>query len=349
MLSRLLIAAACLQDAPPDRDDAFIRGYATAILERELSLRIRDLDVRDGVVTVRDADLGEVPQEKVRTVLSRIQGVREVKFIAAAPGGPPPAPVTGGGWSLFPDERLFPPLLADPRWPHFGLAYQYFSRSEFPDLRNVGAVSLGETFEVAGYESESAGRFALGLQPAIFAIFNLDAPSKDLINADYRIAIPVDYRSGHFSAEARVFHQSSHLGDEFLLDTPTQRINLSYEAVELLASYEAGKIRFYAGAADIVHSEPNLRPWSAQAGVEVMLPAFLGDAVSPLFAVDLKMRQETDWTPDFSLRTGIEFTSPEKQRRRVQLLLEYYRGRNPNGQFYLERVEYAGIGLHVHF
>jgi hypothetical protein len=187
------------------------------------------------------------------------------------------------------------------------------------------------------------------LQPAIFAIFNMDALSHDLVNADYRIAVPLDYRYGLFSAEARVLHQSSHLGDEFLLDTPTQRINLSYEAVELLVSVETGKLRFYAGAADIVHSEPDLDPWSAQAGVELMLPAFLGDAMSPLLAVDVKARQETDWSPDLCVRFGVEFTSPEKQRRRVQLLLEYYRGRNPNGQFYQERVEYLGIGLHVHF
>lgn len=350
MIAFILFAHACVQEPPVERDDAFIRGYATAILERELSLRTSGLEVRDGVVFVREDELGAVPVEKVRTVLSRIQGVRGVTFVPAAPGERRPAvPVTGGGWSLFPDERLFQPLLADPRWPHFSMGYEYFRFSEFPKLKNVGAVSLGETFEVMGYESESAGRFALGLQPAIFAIFNLDALSHDLVNADYRIALPLDYRYGLFSTELRVLHQSSHLGDEFLLDTPTQRINLSYEAVELLASVETGKVRFYAGASGIVHSEPDLDPWAAQAGIELMLPAFLGDAVSPLFAVDVKSRQETDWMPDLCVRTGVEFTSPAKQRRRVQLLLEYYRGRNPNGQFFQERVEYFGLGLHVHF
>ncbi len=353
----LLAVLVTLGSTPGDGepDDAFIAGYATAILERELSLRKVGVEVKAGVVSIRETDLGEVPKEKVLTVISRIQGVREVRFVPAIPGTaggtpePRSGPVTGGGASLFPDERLFSPLLADPRWPHFGVAYEYFRRSAFPKLKNVGAISLGETFEVVGYESESAGRFALGLQPAIFAIFNLDGLSHDLVNADYRIAIPLDYRIGIFSAEARVLHQSSHLGDEFLLDPPTQRINLSYEAVELLASVDLGKVRLYGGAGETFHSEPDLKPWAAQAGVEVMLPTFLGDAVSPLVAVDLKSRQETGWTPDLCLRTGVEFTSPDKQRRRVQLLLEYYRGRNPNGQFYTERVEYVGVGLHVHF
>jgi len=348
-----LLLALLLQSGGSDTDE-FIRGYATAILERDLSLRTTGVSVHEGIVSVREDELGEVPKEKVQTVLSRIQGVRGVVFVAAAPGEPPvgpskrPVPVTGGGWSLFPDERLFQPLIADPRWPHFGMAYQYFRRSSFPDLRNVGAVSLGETFEIVGYESESAGRFALGLQPAIFAIFNMDAYSHDLVNADYRIAMPLDYRAGIFSSEVRVLHQSSHLGDEFLLDTPTQRVNLSYEAAELLASVEPGKIRFYGGVGEVFHSLPDVKPWSVQGGVELMLPAFLGDAVSPILAVDVKARQELGWNPDFCVRAGVEFTSPEKQRRRVQILLEYFHGRNPNGQFFEEHVEYFGIGLHVH-
>jgi hypothetical protein len=351
----LLAVAARLQEPSADADDSFIRGYATAILEREFSLRTAGVEVRGGILTMRESDLGETPREKVRAVLARIPGVKEIRFIPAAPGdsGPPPRPQPvrsmGGGWSLFPEERLFQPLIADPRWPHFSLSYEYFRQSEFPKLQNVGAISLGETFECVGYESRSSGSVALGVQPAIFAIFNLDALSHDLVNADYRIAIPLDYRIGWFSAEARVMHQSSHLGDEFLLDTPTQRINLSYEAAELLASFEPGKVRFYAGAAEIFHSEPDLKPWSAQAGVELKLPAFLGDAVSPLVAVDVKVRQETEWNPDLCFRAGVEFTSPEKQLRRVQLLLEYFRGRNPNGQFFNERVEYLGVGLHVHF
>jgi hypothetical protein len=157
MIVFFLLARAFVQD-PGNRDDEFIRGYATAILERELSLRTGGLEVRDGVVLVRENELGEVPVEKVRTVLSRIQGVREVRFLQGPPAARPPAvPATGGGWSLFPDERLFQPLIADPRWPHFSLSYEYFRYSGFPKLKNVGAVSLGETFVCVGTSRSRPG------------------------------------------------------------------------------------------------------------------------------------------------------------------------------------------------
>src|SRR6185295_17362024 len=167
-----------------------------------------------------------------------------------------------------------------------------------PKLINVAAVSLGEQFNVLGFDGGSAGKFDLGLQPAVFGIFNLDALSHDLVNADYRMGIPLDYRNRWFSAEALVYHQSSHLGDEFLLDTPTNRINLSYEAVQLRVSAEWNAFRVYLGAQRIFHSEPSLEPWSTQQGIEFVSPkAILNDSLRPIAALDLREQQENGWSP----------------------------------------------------
>ena len=35
--------------------------------------------------------------------------------------------------------------------------------------------------------------------------------------------------------------------------------------------------------------------------------------------------------------------------RKLQILLEYFNGHSPNGQFYKNRAEYFGIGTHFHF
>ncbi len=82
----------------------------------------------------------------------------------------------------------------------------------------------------------------------MFALFNLDAPSSDLINADYWIGLPISYRKGPWSYVLRFYHQSSHLGDEFILGNPgVDRVNLSYEDMELLVSYEWERWRLYGG------------------------------------------------------------------------------------------------------
>ena len=90
----------------------------------------------------------------------------------------------------------------------------------------------------------------MGLQAAVFSDFNLGAPSSDLINTDFIASAYASARTGQASAFARVYHQSSHLGDEFLLRrlTDVERINLSYEGADFRLSYELPYgLRVYGG------------------------------------------------------------------------------------------------------
>jgi hypothetical protein len=182
-------------------------------------------------------------------------------------------------------------------------------------------------------------------------VFDLDSDSKDLVNADYMIGIPLSARYGDWSAMLRLFHQSSHLGDEFLLRTKTERINLSYESVDLKASYEFGDIlRIYGGGGYLFDQEPaSLRPWSAQYGLELISPWPSRTARwRPIAAADLQHREENDWSLDLSLRAGIQIDGVLASRN-LQILIEYFKGRSPNGQFYKDKIEYLGLGAHFHF
>ena len=330
-------------------DDAYIHGYATAILEREFSLSGVQVRVADGVIALPGDALRDADKEKVVAALSRIRGVKQVAFQDAPPAAPSP-PASSAAWELFPDWRLFAPLLADPRWPHFSAAYKYHS-GEDEIVRQAASVSFGEFFSLAGYDTGSAGRFELGVQAGVFATFDLASDSFDLINADYRIGLPLAYRTGPLSAQAQVYHQSSHLGDEFLLRAAVDRINVSYESADLKLSYALDQFRLYAGVGYMVHTDPkDLKPWSAQAGVEFdSRTGWFGGFLSPVAAVDLQRHQETGSGFDVSARLGIELEKPDSSKRRILLLFEYYHGRNPDGQFFDRKIQTFGLGLHLHF
>src|SRR3569623_753759 len=166
-----------------------------------------------------------------------------------------------------PPYAIFAPLLADPRQPQFSVRYPRYhsSGSEF----TAAAVSFGEYFGFASGLWRAASISQVGLQGAVFGLFNLDAPASDLGNADYWIGIPLSYRRGPWSVLTRLYHQSSHLGDEFLLGHPgVNRINLSYEELEAIGSLDLDSERLFGGGGYMVHSEPNLRPWDFQVGEE---------------------------------------------------------------------------------
>ncbi len=149
----------------------------------------------------------------------------------------------------------------------------------------------------------------------------------------------------------RVFHQSSHLGDEFLLRTRTERINLSYQSVDLKLSYEFGNLlRLYAGGGYLFGQDPSsLKPLSVEYGAELTSPwPSRPSRWRPIAAVDVQQHQENDWSPDVSARAGIEIDGVLLTRK-LQFLLEYFDGHSPNGQFYKDRVQYLGLGAHFHF
>jgi len=360
----LALVGTSVAQAAPVPGDAYVAGYAAAVLEREFRASTASLRVERGVVVLSASDLGGADRARVKEALSRIRGVVAVDI---REGGPPPSPAAVGtratepgakqakviedlSIGILPGGHLFKPLIADPRWPHFGAAYQYYLGD--PQLGGVGAVSFGETFTLFR-ERLGRGWWETGLQAGVFALFDLEAESKDLINADYLAAVFFGYRYDQLSAISRLFHQSSHLGDEFILRNRVKnRVNLSYEAVDLRLSYElfGDLLRLYGGGGYLFDQEPaDLKPGFLQWGVEFRSP-WRGprDAFRPIAAVDVQNREENNWHTDFSLRAGIEFEG-WLAARSLQILLEYFRGHSPNGQFYREKIDYIGLGAHFNF
>jgi len=361
------------QAAPPS--DAYIAGYATSMLKYRLQLDIPALSVENGVIVLPRDSISAADQARVVRLLSEIPGVNQVKIadkvsedvpIATAPSQPiqqsaqqtvaittthPTLMPTG----LLPSGHLFKPLLADPRWAHFSASYRHFFNDNF-EGRDIGSVSFGETIPFyRGNVGPTLVQWETGIQAAVFSDFNLGASSSDLVNTDFIASLYSSVRAKQFSAFGRIFHQSSHLGDEFLLsrvNSAFERINLSYEGADLRLSYEFPYgLRLYAGGGGLFHKEPSsLKVWMTQYGVEFRSPWRL-DAVPlrPIVAVDLKNFQENNWNTDVSARAGVEFDNLQVLGRKLQILLEYFNGNSPSGQFLRNNVEYFGVGAHYHF
>ena len=345
-------------------DDAYTTGYVAAVLERQFNINPRSLKVKDGIVTIDASDLPRADRPKIVTTLSAVQGVTRVELLAAgqpAPTGPavavPAAPAAAAepaALGFLPTGHLFRALIADPRWPHFSASYRYYIST--PGSKNVAAVSFGETLPLyrdrIGEKGEW-GQWETGVQGGVFSIFDLDSQSFDLINTDFFAAGFVGYRFGDFSALGRIFHQSSHLGDELLLrETRPNRVNLSYEGLDAKLSYDLPLgLRAYAGGGYLFEVDPsNLGRGLAQAGAEFKSPWTLWQGrLRPIAGIDLQFREENNWHTDFSLRAGLQFENVSVLNRNLQILVEYYNGRSFEGQFFKQPVEYLGIGAQFNF
>lgn len=349
------------------QDDAYIAGYAAGVLKQGLKLDMPPLNVRDGVITLPVGRLKAAEKTKAVQLLSEIPGVNAVQISQAKASAPDNEFQVPGDEAvsatdkiilptgLLPSGHLFKPLLADPRWAHFSAAYRNHQNDNF-DGKDIGSVSFGET--IPFYRAnigETSAQWETGIQAGVFSDFNLGAPSSDLVNTDFIASIYSSMRVGQFSAFGRIYHQSSHLGDEFLLreiNSKFERVNLSYEGADLRLSYELPYgVRIYGGGGGLFHREPeDLKIWSTQYGIEFRSPWRMDFAdMRPIMAVDIKNFEENKWNTDVSARAGVEFENLQVLGRKLQLLVEYYNGFSPSGQFYNDKVEYVGIGAHYHF
>ena len=234
------------------------------------------------------------------------------------------------GFVFLPSRPLYEPLIADPQWPRFAVAYQRYL--DDPELGNVGNVAFGGMLPVVQGDLPGEGRWELGVQAGVFSIFDLDGDSFDLINTDFWVGLPFSVRWGRFSSILRVYHQSSHLGDEFLLRSNVDRVNLSYEAVDLIPSLDLWDWgRAYLGGGYLFNRNPDeLKRKYVLAGAEIKSPVAFWGWLRPIAAGDVHRREEQDWRSDYSAKLGFQFENEVFHSRRLLLLAEYYKGRSPN-------------------
>lgn len=370
LLGLLLLAANARADDTPSHD--YVLGYATAVVEREASQQPFVVDFDAGLVRVDFDESPGMPFDSIVRALMQIEGVEEVEIFvgdtlaarsekedATTAGTPigveePPAEKPSetaeeraDHYDFFSLDELFAPLLADPRWPRFSVAFQNYLQDD--ELQHIGSATFGETFSFVRSPRHDWGQWEVGFQAGVFSVFDLDASSSDLVNSDFLVGLTASHHLGDFTSILRFFHQSSHLGDEYLLRTQINRVNLSFEALDLLVSYERWQwLRLYGGGGVLVHREPALDRGMLEAGIELHSPkAFVAGFLRPVAAADFQFRQESDWKEDVSVRTGVQIEHPFLHRMRVQLLAEFYSGRSPNGQFYDRRITTIGIGLYL--
>ena len=224
-------------------------------------------------------------------------------------------------------------------------------------LNTAFAGDFGETFSI--YRNRAPfGQWEAGVQAGVFSLFDIGSDRKQLTNGDYMVSLMTSYRAGDWSAFLRYLHQSSHLGDEFLLSTSVRRVNVSYEMVDAKLSYDfLDVVRLYGGAGLLVRRDPgDLAPFRTQYGIEVQSPSTIVEGIRPVAYADFPtyqqttaMRRQDQWNTNVSLRAGLQFENLRICDRKLQFLLEYYNGYSPNGQFYTQRIETIGVGIHVYF
>lgn len=252
---------------------------------------------------------------------------------------------------MFPKNgELFHPLIADLEEVRTSVQYHQLNGKDTADL------TIGNGWGFIKWTDNKRNEAQIDLSGVVSSRFFLSSNRNKLQDTDFIVNIPIEYRrnlssysrSRYASARLTFYHESSHAGDDYILDNTIQPRIYSREGIQLLGAYEPCQYaRIYSGTSLVYHSIPNVGTVEIQGGFELFSPVFMKDSSHPImlyYAHDLQIKEESNYDQNVNIQMGVEVTSKET-RRKMKLFLNQYTGNSVLGQFYTREERFMSVGV----
>jgi hypothetical protein len=253
---------------------------------------------------------------------------------------------------FLPKGHLFEPILLDPLEAQtYGsvLPLYYTEGKKYPGSIVPFAFGFAKPFYRRTTEPGRSEEWVLDL--ASFTQFEayhddqLNRARRQIMNNDYKISIIYNVRRGATTWRFRVYHLSSHLGDDYIyrnkITAPTPN-SVNYELLDATYSRTVSNWRLYGGLGVVLRKSEERKPLSAQLGAFYKKPS--DKATRLVGGVDIKFWQQTNFRP--GIHAGIGFELGRTQNN-LTFLLEGYSGFRPYSQFEDQQTTWLGIGLYL--
>ncbi|MVM40493.1 DUF1207 domain-containing protein [Spirosoma sp. HMF3257] len=288
----------------------------------------------------------ERPKREKRPVVKRADSVAVTSV-----GGVEPM-VVRPGKEFLPKGHLFDPILLDPLeaqtygsvlpgyWTEgqkykgsivpfaFGFAKPFYRRTTEPGRAEEWVLDLASFTQFEAYHDDV-----------------LNKARRQIVNTDYKISIIYNIRRGENNYRIRVYHISSHLGDDYIyrnkLTAPSPN-SVNYEQLDFTYSRTVNNWRLYGGAGIVLRKTEERKLLSAQLGAFYKKPST--KAARLVGGADIKFWQQTDFRPGIHGGVGIELG---RTQNNLTFLLEGYSGFRPYSQYEQQQTSWIGIGLYL--
>jgi hypothetical protein len=262
--------------------------------------------------------------------------------------GAPPEGTPQGGFELSfaPSELLYPDYVADLRRPTFGFALRSVGDAEIPEAGDTRyVVRMGARFGLLRMERDGGSPlWQVDGHMGFYAEFDREN-STDNLGWDGIYGLDVTVPAGErLVLQLGMAHDSAHLGDEYIEQTGTPRIDYTRQEVNLGARLRL--VRAWSAYAEYGHgfdlrNEELQEPGRAQGGLEgefgLPLEHFCGYA-----ALNLDAYEEDAWDVSSSLQLGVRpLSAPGGAVWRFGL--ELYDGRSPLAELFQHEEAWIGV------
>lgn len=256
------------------------------------------------------------------------------------------------GREFLPKGHLFDPIVLDPleAQTYGSLLPGYWTEGKkYKGSIVPFAFGFAKPFYRRSTDAAHAEEWVLDL--ASFTQFEayhddvMDKARRQIMNTDYKISIIYNVRRGENNYRFRVYHISSHLGDDYIyrnkLTAPSPN-SVNYEQLDATYSRVVNDWRLYGGLGVVLRKSEERKLLSAQLGAFYKKPSV--HAARLVGGADIKFWQQTDFRPGIHGGIGVEVG---RTQNNLTFLLEGYSGFRPYSQFEQQQTSWIGVGLYL--
>lgn len=207
-------------------------------------------------------------------------------------------------------------------------------------------VGVGENFPVLALR-RGARPVTLGFGTQVYGRFSLGDKKSALISNDWVVGLNTTAALGAWTVTGEVYHESSHLGDEYSDRFGATRIDWTREVAAAWVTYGTGPVRVTGNLSYVLIDQlPLRRPGAALAADFRGRPigTFLGGPVRPLAGVFFEGAAATNWRISSSAKLGIAVAGPDSGRE-IGIALIAHDGLSTQRQFFRQESRYFGVEL----
>lgn len=167
-----------------------------------------------------------------------------------------------------------------------------------------------------------------------------------LLNNDYKLTGDLSVKRSSNLFRLRLFHVSSHLGDDYMLrynDTVPNDKSNNYEQLDLTYLKLLSSNYWYISIGEVYTKYAFRDRASVQVGG--LLNFGKPKPIGYFAGIDIKMFAQNDFSPD--VRTALGFNFNRNAESLVRIWFEYYSGQLPYSTLKYGRVNWFGLGMVV--
>jgi uncharacterized protein DUF1207 len=208
-----------------------------------------------------------------------------------------------------------------------------------------GEVVLGENFPLVALK-RGPHPIILGFGSQVYGRFSLTDPKSALISTDWVVGVNTTAGLGSWALTLEVYHESSHLGDEYGDRFPSDRLDWTREVLAGWTSYVVGVWRFTAGASYVLDDQLKLPAPGGSLGIDFRGKSqrFMGGHVRPIAGLFTEAGAATAWRVSTSAKVGVAFATAGDSHD-ISVGLIAHDGLSTQRQFFRHESQYLGMEL----